>query len=142
MSEAPSTNMTDRAGGYKPKRIAGAKHPLFQWPPRLSQIAKFIFGFPGYLWSWPCLFLSIATLWWLLLPDALVLRHFSLEWIAPLLLGNLLLVVLFTGGLQMRLYRAVNLIPLDRWLRTFHDGSDEADRALRERTRADRSNPV
>src|ERR1700683_4945488 len=105
MPGGSSMNRTEQIGGYKPERMHGTKHPLFQWPPRPSHIVKFMFGFPGYFWPWPCLFLGVAAMWWHLLPDVRVMRHFSLDWIMPLFLENMLLVVLFTGTLQIRLYR-------------------------------------
>jgi sterol desaturase/sphingolipid hydroxylase (fatty acid hydroxylase superfamily) len=68
-------------------------------------VLKLLFGFPGYLWPWPALYLGIAVLTWRCwTPDLATMRTFSAAWLGKLLVVNGLLVVLVTSVWHLRLY--------------------------------------
>ncbi len=79
--------------------------PLWAWPPRPLGALKWIFGFPGYLWPWNAFFCLIAVATWAYLtPELSRMAEFRAGWIAQIYLRNIGLLVLFVGGLHLRLY--------------------------------------
>jgi sterol desaturase/sphingolipid hydroxylase (fatty acid hydroxylase superfamily) len=104
MSQQTELRLAARPGGYRPEepiRIG----PPFQWPPQPIVLFKWLFGFPGYLWPWTALYAAIAFVWWRYLTlDMSAMQIFSVDWIAPLLLGNLALLVAVVSAWHGRLY--------------------------------------
>ena len=79
--------------------------PLWAWPPRPLEALKWVFGYPGYLWPWNAFFCLIAVaVWAYLTPELSRMAEFRVEWIAQIYLRNVGLLVLFVGGLHIRLY--------------------------------------
>ena len=103
MSEALA-GIRDPRGEWRPAELP-ATAPLWAWPPRPLQTLKWIFGYPGYLWPWNAFFglLAIAT-WLYTQPELARMAEFRVDWIAQIYLRNLGLMVLFVGGLHLRLY--------------------------------------
>ena len=105
MSEANELSPAERRGSYRPEPSIQGGHPLFQWPPQPVAIFKWLFGFPGYLWPWPALFIGLAVVVWLFLtPDPAQMKNFSVNWIAWLLVRNLALLVAFVSVWHVWLY--------------------------------------
>jgi len=105
MSDTNELSQAERRGGYRPEPPARGGHPLFQWPPQPVAIFKWLFGFPGYLWPWPALFISLALVVWLYLtPDPGQMKHFSVNWVAWLFVRNLALLVVFVSVWHVWLY--------------------------------------
>ncbi len=104
MFEVIELSKSDRQEGYRPEPDP-AKHPIFQWPPKPVAVAKYLFGFPGYLWPYATFFAGVALVWWLLLtPELSQMRDFRASWIALICVSNLTLLVLCAGVLHLRLY--------------------------------------
>jgi sterol desaturase/sphingolipid hydroxylase (fatty acid hydroxylase superfamily) len=104
MSETIDAQVLKRPGDWKPPNALKAP-PVFVWPPRPIGFLKFVFGFPGYLWPWNTLFLTIAFLTWrFLTPDLATMKNFSAGWVGIILLRNLFLIVLITSAWHLRLY--------------------------------------
>ena len=103
MSEAASGARESR-GEWQPAELP-LEAPIWAWPPRPREALKWVFGYPGYLWPWNALFclLAIAT-WAYLTPELSRMAEFRLDWIAQIYVRNLGLLVLFAGGLHLRLY--------------------------------------
>lgn len=103
---AQGTGVRDESRDWRPAaRIA--LPPIYAWPPRPRAVAKWLFGFPGFLWPMNSLTLSIAVVTWCFLtPDLAAMKSFEAWWIAILLLRNLALVLAFFGGLHLLLYVA------------------------------------
>jgi sterol desaturase/sphingolipid hydroxylase (fatty acid hydroxylase superfamily) len=94
----------NRRGNWRPTKLI-APPPLYAWPPKPFGIAKWLFGFPGYLWPWNALYAAIATLTWLYAtPDMARTRTFSTDWVVELLLRDLALLTLYYGAWHLRLY--------------------------------------
>ena len=66
---------------------------------------KFLFGNPGYLFPWNVIFAAIAIVTWLYTqPELARMAEFEIGWIAHIFVRNLVLMVLFYGGLHLWLY--------------------------------------
>jgi sterol desaturase/sphingolipid hydroxylase (fatty acid hydroxylase superfamily) len=104
MSSTDDLGINERSGHWRPPGLI--QHPpLFVWPPQPIGLLKAIVGFPGYLWPWKSLYAVIGLLLWrFLLPSPLEMHTFAVGWIARLSCVNLLLLVVFAGGLHFRLY--------------------------------------
>lgn len=91
-------------GDWRPQtRIA--LPPVYAWPPRPLAVARWLFGFPGFLWPMNSLTLTITVVtWYLLTPSLATMKSFELWWIAALLLRNLALIIMFFGGLHLFLF--------------------------------------
>jgi sterol desaturase/sphingolipid hydroxylase (fatty acid hydroxylase superfamily) len=104
MSESIESREPGRRSGYRPDQPIQTA-PLFKWPPQPRAIFKWLFGFPGYLWPWTAIFVSLAVVSWLsLTPEIDKAKSFSADWIALLVFGNLTLLVAFAGVWHARLY--------------------------------------
>ncbi len=99
-----SSNIRNASGEWRPaERIK--LPPIYAWPPRPLAVAKWIFGFPGYLWPMNSLTLSITlATWFFLTPELAAMKTFEAWWIAFLLARNLALTLVFFGGLHLYLY--------------------------------------
>jgi len=79
--------------------------PLFAWPPRPVGFAKWLLGFPGYLWPWNTLYFAIALGTWLFMtPEFARMKTFELNWIGLVFFRNLGLIVAVVGIWHLRLY--------------------------------------
>ncbi len=104
MSDAATLGRRDRRGDWRPENLI-TPPPLFVWPPRPLAMAKWVFGFPGYLLPWNVLWALLATISWLFLtPDMATMRALAPGWIAIILARNVALTLLVFGALHARLY--------------------------------------
>ena len=103
MSEA-AADIRDTRGEWQPAERP-APPPLWAWPPRPLEVMKFLLGYPGYLLPWNAFFCLVAIATWLYTqPELSRMAEFRLDWIAQIYLRNLGLLVLFAGGMHLRLY--------------------------------------
>ena len=94
----------DSRGEWQPEERPETA-PIWAWPPRPREALKWMFGYPGYLWPWNVLFCLIAVATWAYLtPELSRMAEFRLDWIAQIYFRNLALLILFAGGLHLRLY--------------------------------------
>ncbi len=94
----------DLRGYWKPLRKQKPP-PLFVWPLAPLRLAKWIFGFPGYLYPWNLFYLVVAmVIWFFLTPGTSTLQVLAPGWIALILLRNIGLVLLFYGAWHLPLY--------------------------------------
>jgi sterol desaturase/sphingolipid hydroxylase (fatty acid hydroxylase superfamily) len=94
----------DRRGDWAPKKNV-AYGPLFAWPPQLVKLAKWLFGFPGYLLPWNLLYAGAAAAVWLwATPTNATTRHFALGWIAYVLVRNLVIFTAWNSIFHVRLF--------------------------------------
>ena len=81
--------------------------PLFALPPQAWALCKWLFGWPGYLWPWNVVYLTVC---WVTFrytnPECLGYdpRRIELGWVAMLYARNLGLLWLFSGGWHYLLY--------------------------------------
>jgi len=101
-----STVERDAKGYWHPDALIKSA-PIYNWPPQPRIVAKWFFGFPGYLWPLNAivLLISIAT-WTLMTPELAQMKTLELWWIALLLVRNLCLTFLVFGGLHVYLYNS------------------------------------
>jgi len=94
----------DKLGYWKPfKRIEYP--PLFTTPVKPVAIAKWLFGFPGYLLPWNLLYAAAAlAVWFFFTPPIASMRSLSVGWIAYLLVRNAAIVLVVYGAWHARLY--------------------------------------
>ncbi len=100
----PEPGTRDKRGDWHPpERLKPA--PLFRRPWRFPAFLKWVFGWDGFLFPWNALYVVIATLTWLFLtPDLATTKTFAPGWIAFVLVRNLGLIFLVSGGWHLRLY--------------------------------------
>ncbi|MDE2383189.1 MAG: sterol desaturase family protein [Alphaproteobacteria bacterium] len=91
----------DKRGDWKPAKPLETA-PLFVLPPQPVRLLQWL---PGYIFPWNILFLAIgAALWFWLTPSAETLKTLAPGWVSYLLVRNALLVLIFFGALELRLY--------------------------------------
>ncbi len=79
--------------------------PLFVWPPRLRALARWLFGWPGYLWPYNALYLMVAVgVWYLATPSTATMSTWGIGWVTVILVRNAALLVLWYGIFHVRLY--------------------------------------
>lgn len=99
-----SSSGGSRQGGYRPERPIQVA-PLFRSPLRFTDVLKWLFGFPGYLWPWQAFFIGLAWLFWrYLTPELETMKSFSPGWVAGLYVRNLALLAAFAGAWHAWLY--------------------------------------
>lgn len=99
-----SEGARERVSGFRPENpieIGG----LFVWPPKPLAIARFLFGFPGFLWPWEILFFGIAFVAWIIFfPDQISAKHISWHSALGLFAFNCSVQVAFVSVWHVRLY--------------------------------------
>jgi sterol desaturase/sphingolipid hydroxylase (fatty acid hydroxylase superfamily) len=79
--------------------------PIVAWPPRPWLIARWLFGFPGYLWPMNTIWFVVALMTWAFLtPELAQMKSFELWWIALLFARNFGFVLLLYGALHLYFY--------------------------------------
>ena len=103
MSEAVAGSKDSR-GEWQPARLP-ATAPVWIWPTRPLEVVRYLFGYPGYFLPWNSIFCGLAIAMWFLTQPALAsMAEFRLDWMAQIYVRNIALLVLFAGGLHLRLY--------------------------------------
>lgn len=94
----------DRRGHWAPsKRIEYP--PVFVRPFRIGQFAKWLFGYPGYLFPWNASYAAVAAVvWFWLTPSMARMQDMSADWVALIYLRNAAIVLVFFGAFHVRLY--------------------------------------
>ena len=95
----------DSRGHWKPPYPARYA-PLFTWPLLPKAILKWFFGFPGLLWPFNTLIVlfSVITVSYLQ-PAIETCKTLEFGWIGLMLLRNLIIMIVFYGGLDLIYYR-------------------------------------
>lgn len=79
--------------------------PIVAWPPRPWLIAKWMFGFPGYLWPMNSIWFAVALVTWVFLtPELVTMKTLEFWWIALIFGRNLAFVFVLFGGLHLYFY--------------------------------------
>jgi sterol desaturase/sphingolipid hydroxylase (fatty acid hydroxylase superfamily) len=104
-SPSPSYGTRDARGHWKPPYPASYP-PLFVWPPRPKALLSWFFGFPGLLWPFNTLivlfaFLTVAYFQ----PPLTSSKTLQAGWIGLILLRNLVMMLVFYGGLHLVYYK-------------------------------------
>ena len=102
------TETRDGRGEWVP-RVLGKAQP-FVWPIQPRKLLRFVLGFPGFLWPLgAAAYYGLAALTWRYLqPGADNLTNFSqlsVDWILPMYVRNVTMLVLVVGTLHIILYR-------------------------------------
>jgi sterol desaturase/sphingolipid hydroxylase (fatty acid hydroxylase superfamily) len=93
----------ERPPEFHPGKISPP--PLFVRPWSAAAFAKWLVGFPGYLWPWNALYFAIALATWTwATPSLETMRVFSPGWVAAILARNYLLTLAVYGVWHLRLY--------------------------------------
>jgi sterol desaturase/sphingolipid hydroxylase (fatty acid hydroxylase superfamily) len=97
--------------------------PIFVWPPRPKALVKWALSYPGFLWPWNAIYLLITVVTWFYCQPALTrCAELRWDWIAQMLLRNLVLIWLVAGGWHLLLYtfkaQGTERKYDSRWLRT------------------------
>jgi len=79
--------------------------PLLQWPLRLRALAKWFFGWPGFLWPLSSVIFAFAAItWFFFQPSMERCTQFEWGWIAQIYVRNLVIMWVFYGSLHYYLY--------------------------------------
>ena len=94
----------DEWGVWRPPGQMRPAPPNY-WPPAPRSLARWFFGWPGYLWPFNALWFALALFTWALLtPDLASMRSFEVWWIGLIFVRNAVLTLLLFGGLHYYLY--------------------------------------
>ena len=95
----------DRRGEWRPKKPAGFM-PLLDWPQRPAAVAKWFFGVPGFFAPWYAIYVALTCIaYFVFTPELARMETLALDWVLLILLRNIALITIFTGGLHLWLYR-------------------------------------
>lgn len=95
----------DARGEWRPPEGVG-RVPLFVWPPQPAAFFHWIFSTNGYFVPWYAFFGAVILVqYFFFLPAIDRMATLSVDWIAELYVQNLVMLVAYTGGLQLWLYR-------------------------------------
>lgn len=79
--------------------------PIFVWPPQPVALAKFLFGYPGFLFPWNAMYIALAVFsWYVLTPSLAAMETLEAWWIAAIFARNYGLLLIVTGGYHLRFY--------------------------------------
>lgn len=85
------------------RRVAPA--PVFVWPPKPAAFARWLLGYPGYIFGWNSVYLVIAAVVWRwATPSMATMADLAPGWIGLVLLRNLALAIVWYGAFHRRLY--------------------------------------
>lgn len=99
-----ATEIRNARGDWRPAEPI-ALPPTIAWPPRPRAIARWLFGFPGYLWPMNALWLALTLAsWHWLTPDLASMRTVEAWWVAAIFARNFALIGLLFGGLHVWFY--------------------------------------
>ena len=105
MAQATTTER-NAAGEWRPEQPI-ALAPINDWPPAPARVAKWAFGFPGYLWPYNALWLGVAVVTWLFLTPALdQMQTIEAWWVGLIFARNIALLLAVFGGLHLYFYIA------------------------------------
>ena len=80
--------------------------PAFDFPTSPGRIVKWMFGIPGYLFPWFLFYMVLITTSFFYFTPALArMETIAPDWIAEIVLRNVIITALFTGSLHVWLYR-------------------------------------
>ena len=103
MVDVSSSNRNSR-GDWRPDAPI-ALAPINVWPLRISNITKWFFGFPGFLWPYNAFWLAVTILTWsYLTPELKTMANLELWWIGLVLARNTALILILFGSLHLYLY--------------------------------------
>ncbi|MGI9490292.1 MAG: sterol desaturase family protein [Geminicoccaceae bacterium] len=95
----------DRRGEWRSGRPVFLE-PAFDFPTSPGKILKWMFGIPGYLFPWFLFYMVLITTSFLYFTPALPrMETFAPDWMAEIVLRNVVIMTLFTGSLHVWLYR-------------------------------------
>lgn len=95
----------DRRGEWRSGRPVRF-FPLLDWPQKPMVVLKWFFGAPGFLVPWFAIYLVITLAAYLFFtPEMSRMEVLQPGWALEILLRNVVLVTVFTGGLHLWLYR-------------------------------------
>lgn len=93
-----------RRSGWSPERPIEYA-PLFVWPPQPKALARWLVGFPGYIWPFNALYLLVAIgVWTWATPSTETMSTWSAGWVTVVLLRNAGLLILWFGIFHIALY--------------------------------------
>lgn len=104
MNPSPSPENRNSRGEWRPDYPV-TYAPLFQWPPQLKSMMKWLFGWPGYLWPWNVIYAVIVLITWKYLTPSLetcAILHW--KWMGFVFLRNLALLWIMAGTWHLLLY--------------------------------------
>ena len=112
----------DKRGDWRPD-YQFTPPPIYAWPPKPISVAKWLLGYPGFLWPWTFFYISIATLVWLFLTPSLdSMRTFAVWWVVAIFLRNIGLVMAYFGVwhlyLYIKRYQGLKFKYSGKWLET------------------------
>jgi sterol desaturase/sphingolipid hydroxylase (fatty acid hydroxylase superfamily) len=99
-----ATGERNKAGEWRPAQPIKLA-PVNDWPPQPAKLAKWAFGFPGFLWPYNAFWLAVTLITWMwLTPDLAAMQTVELWWVAVLLVRNMALLLALFGGLHLYFY--------------------------------------
>jgi sterol desaturase/sphingolipid hydroxylase (fatty acid hydroxylase superfamily) len=93
----------DKRGDWKPFKLIEYP-PVFVWPTQGGKLLKWVFGCPGYILPYNLFYALVAIALWFLLSSTEAMKSFSISWIGYLFALNTVIVIIFYGGVHLRLY--------------------------------------
>ncbi len=92
----------DERGYWKPDKAIGAPNPVFTWPPKPLEVAKWT---KEYLWPFTLIYMIVAALTWLYLtPEMSRMAEFRAGWILEIFVRNQLMLIALATVLHVRMW--------------------------------------
>ncbi len=92
----------DERGYWRPGGDVGAPNPVFSWPPKPIEVAKWL---KEYLWPFTLMYMIVGVLTWLYLtPEMSRMAEFRAGWILEIFIRNQLMLIALAGVLHLRMW--------------------------------------
>ena len=94
----------DKRGYWRPNKKLNYG-PFLVWPFRVLVFLKWLFGYPGFIFPWNILYVTLTLfVWFFLTPSIETMKIYSIDWIGLVFLRNIVLTFLIVGAWHFFLY--------------------------------------
>lgn len=94
----------DRRGEWRSGRPV-FEEPVFMLPPQPVAFVKWLVGWSGYLFPWNAFYVAVTLIVYLYFTPSLErMQTFGADWIAEILLRNVILLTVIAGALHLWLW--------------------------------------
>ena len=92
----------DERGFWRPDKEIGVPNPVFSWPPKPVDAAKWL---KEYLWPFTLLYIVVVMITWLYLtPEMARMTEFRAGWILEIFIRNQLMLIALASALHVRMW--------------------------------------
>jgi sterol desaturase/sphingolipid hydroxylase (fatty acid hydroxylase superfamily) len=101
---SPTSSERNASGEWRPEQPIKLA-PINDWPLKPVKLAKWAFGWPGFMWPYNALWLAVTVATWLwLTPSLAAMQTIETWWVGLIFARNLAIMSVIFGGLHVYFY--------------------------------------